>query len=39
MNVEVSVAVDPLAKVTQAFREHLLEKSLFSLVAPHDPFG
>nr|KAG5698523.1 hypothetical protein BaRGS_023226 [Batillaria attramentaria] len=31
--------VDPLAKVTQAFREHLLERSMFSLVSPQDQFG
>ncbi|XP_076467423.1 sterol regulatory element-binding protein 1-like [Babylonia areolata] len=31
--------VDPLARVTQAFREHLLEKSMFSLVAPQEPYG
>jgi hypothetical protein len=32
------IAVDPLAKVTQAFREHLLEKSMYSLVSPRNPF-
>ncbi|KAL8576347.1 hypothetical protein ACOMHN_048914 [Nucella lapillus] len=31
--------VDPLARVTQAFREHLLEKSMFSLVSPQAPYG
>ncbi|KAL8615034.1 hypothetical protein ACOMHN_057938 [Nucella lapillus] len=30
--------VDPLAEVTQAFREHLLEKSLLTLSSPQDPF-
>ncbi|XP_025084954.1 sterol regulatory element-binding protein 1-like isoform X2 [Pomacea canaliculata] len=30
---------DPLANVTQAFREYLLEKSLFTLLSPRDPFG
>ncbi|XP_059150528.1 sterol regulatory element-binding protein 1-like [Physella acuta] len=30
--------VDPLAKVTQAFREHLLEQAMFSLVSPNEPF-
>ncbi|KAH9496042.1 Sterol regulatory element-binding protein 1 [Bulinus truncatus] len=29
--------VDPLARVTQAFREHLLEQAMFSLVSPNDP--
>ncbi|CAL1543442.1 unnamed protein product [Lymnaea stagnalis] len=29
--------VDPLARVTQAFREHLLEQALFTLVSPKDP--
>ncbi|MED6244538.1 hypothetical protein ATANTOWER_015058 [Ataeniobius toweri] len=27
--------VDPLAQVTQAFREHLLEKALYSVAQPH----
>ncbi|RUS91548.1 hypothetical protein EGW08_000663 [Elysia chlorotica] len=31
------MAVDPLARVTQAFREHLLEQALFTLVSPGDP--
>ncbi|GFR96431.1 sterol regulatory element-binding protein 1 [Elysia marginata] len=31
------MAVDPLARVTQAFREHLLEQALFTLVSPSDP--
>ncbi|XP_041360280.1 sterol regulatory element-binding protein 1-like isoform X2 [Gigantopelta aegis] len=29
--------VDPLASVTQAFREHLLEQALYSLVSPRHP--
>ncbi|CAG5122454.1 unnamed protein product [Candidula unifasciata] len=29
--------VDPLAAVTQAFREHLLEQALYSLVSAKDP--
>ncbi|KAI8798918.1 sterol regulatory element-binding protein 1-like [Biomphalaria glabrata] len=29
--------VDPLARVTQAFREHLLAQAMFSLVSPSDP--
>lgn len=32
-------SADPLANVTQAFREYLLEKSLFTLLSPRDPFG
>ncbi|XP_041943379.1 sterol regulatory element-binding protein 1 isoform X2 [Alosa sapidissima] len=28
-------AVDPLAQVTQAFREHLLEKALYCVAQPH----
>ncbi|XP_076446887.1 sterol regulatory element-binding protein 1-like [Babylonia areolata] len=31
--------VDPLARVTQAFREHLLERSMVALLSPQDPFG
>ncbi|XP_012940196.2 sterol regulatory element-binding protein 1 [Aplysia californica] len=31
------IEVDPLARVTQAFREHLLEQALFSLVSPQGP--
>lgn len=30
----VSLAVDPLAQVTQAFREHLLEKALYCVAQP-----
>ena len=33
----LSIEVDPLARVTQAFREHLLEQALFTLVSPGDP--
>ena len=29
-----SISADPLAQVTQQFREHLLERSLYSLVTP-----
>lgn len=29
-------AVDPLAQVTQAFREHLLEKALYCVAQPQE---
>lgn len=29
-----SLTVDPLAQVTQAFREHLLEKALYCVAQP-----
>ncbi|XP_028267387.1 sterol regulatory element-binding protein 1 isoform X3 [Parambassis ranga] len=31
--------VDPLAQVTQAFREHLLEKALYCVAQPHEEKG
>lgn len=31
----VALPVDPLAQVTQAFREHLLEKALYCVAQPH----
>lgn len=31
------IEADPLARVTQAFREHLLEQALYSLVTPEGP--
>lgn len=33
-NVVAPPAVDPLAQVTQAFREHLLEKALYCVAQP-----
>lgn len=32
--VVACLAVDPLAQVTQAFREHLLEKALYCVAQP-----
>lgn len=34
VNAPGSVTVDPLAQVTQAFREHLLEKALYCVAQP-----
>lgn len=34
VNASGTVPVDPLAQVTQAFREHLLEKALYCVAQP-----
>lgn len=34
VNASGAVTVDPLAQVTQAFREHLLEKALYCVAQP-----